>query len=408
MERVMERARAEGGSKWTKRLLDEEAKDPDRWGHSGFKEMYKTELGISKNSSRRSRSRDRANIQVRVVRRSKSRDRSNNKRPPVADRRSSNNRSRKRSHSSSDRTGNKKRPNASSNNGKTHIKQERLSPAKRDRNAGRSRPSGTAKSRRGPSSPPERLRSRSASTPSPRLRGGKKRDSSSSTSWSRTSSSSSSSSSIDSSSSDGLAIERVRKPRLPDKPRPDISAHGRVRVKQEMPKGNKSKSKRRRSRSSNSESTSSSEEEEMEEGEYGGASGGPEIVSEPKAEPSATRLSLSERFGKLAQLAASSQRRNLNQNLVQLKIVTPVTGAGQGEKNVSVDEKGTIPIISGTRASLMSSRLSDPLPRQSNVVPHHPLPPNPNMPPADDIIPRLKQDDRTREEINQWGDWHDR
>jgi hypothetical protein len=30
MERVMERARTEGGSKWTKRLLDEEAKDPER------------------------------------------------------------------------------------------------------------------------------------------------------------------------------------------------------------------------------------------------------------------------------------------------------------------------------------------------------------------------------------------
>jgi len=32
----MERARTEGGSKWTKRLLDEEAKDPERYQKFAF------------------------------------------------------------------------------------------------------------------------------------------------------------------------------------------------------------------------------------------------------------------------------------------------------------------------------------------------------------------------------------
>ena len=167
--------------------------------------------------------------------------------------------------------------------------------------------------------------------------------------------------------------------------------------------------RRPRSESSSNASDSNSGEDIMEEGEYDGKDhrkDGPSgSAKDTKTEPSSTRLSLSERFGKLAQL--SSQRRNLDQ-LVQLKIVTPVTGAGPGEKNVSVDETSAAPVIPGLRAAVMSNRLMELIPRQPTVPQHHPLPAMTNMQPPEEIIPHLMKDDRAREEVDKWRDWHDR
>ncbi|XP_046382322.1 serine/arginine repetitive matrix protein 1-like [Ischnura elegans] len=63
IDRVMKKARSESGpqsSYWTKKLLEVEEKDPNRWRHSGFKELYRSELGGSNGDSRsRSRSRSR-------------------------------------------------------------------------------------------------------------------------------------------------------------------------------------------------------------------------------------------------------------------------------------------------------------------------------------------------------------
>ena len=93
------------------------------------------------------------------------------------------------------------------------------------------------------------------------------------------------------------------------------------------------------------------------------------------------RLSLSERFGKLAQL--SSQRRSLE--LVQLRIVAPI-GAATNEKNVSVDESSAAPIIS-----------NPPRPRSADVVlsMHKSLPEEP-----------IRRDERVRDD--RWRDWHER
>jgi len=166
---------------------------------------------------------------------------------------------------------------------------------------------------------------------------------------------------------------------------------------------------RSHSQSSSNASDSDSGEDDMEEGEYDGKDHrkdvAPGSAKEAKTDPSSTGLSLSERFGKLAQL--SSQRRHLDQ-LVQLKIVRPVTGAGSGEKNVSVDETSAAPVISRPRPDLMSSRLMELLPRQPAVPQHHPLPANVNRPPPEEFIPHLMQDDRAREEVDKWRDWHDR
>ncbi|XP_042223004.1 serine/arginine repetitive matrix protein 1-like isoform X3 [Homarus americanus] len=52
MEQVVVRARREASTRtkdtfWTKKLLDAEATQPNRWAHTGFKELYRDELGYS-------------------------------------------------------------------------------------------------------------------------------------------------------------------------------------------------------------------------------------------------------------------------------------------------------------------------------------------------------------------------
>ncbi|XP_063234081.1 serine/arginine repetitive matrix protein 2 isoform X2 [Bacillus rossius redtenbacheri] len=79
LDNVMKKARRDGptqSSYWNKKLLEAEEKDPNRWRHSGFKELYggggaSSPVG-SRSSYRRSRSRSRS----RPPRRSRSRARS--------------------------------------------------------------------------------------------------------------------------------------------------------------------------------------------------------------------------------------------------------------------------------------------------------------------------------------------
>lgn len=46
LDRVVKRAREDdrASSFWNKKILEEEEKDPERWGHSGFKELYRKDF----------------------------------------------------------------------------------------------------------------------------------------------------------------------------------------------------------------------------------------------------------------------------------------------------------------------------------------------------------------------------
>ncbi|CAG7786139.1 unnamed protein product [Allacma fusca] len=46
LDRVVKRAREERSSYWNKRVLEAEEKDPNRWGHSGFKELYRRDMKL--------------------------------------------------------------------------------------------------------------------------------------------------------------------------------------------------------------------------------------------------------------------------------------------------------------------------------------------------------------------------
>ncbi|XP_046651649.1 serine/arginine repetitive matrix protein 2-like [Daphnia pulicaria] len=500
MERVMERARTEGGNRWTKKLLDEEAKDPDRWGHSGFKEMYKNELGISrsrrsrsreKTSARRSRSRERAH-KIESGRTTSNRERSGgggvgggqrkNVRPQI-----------KRSFSSSDRSPNsdvKRRSDSSKrpSNGASHERKlvsdkfaktnasrtSRLDLSKkpaenrrelasrkdrvvkknsplRSRSRSRSPLRQTEKNngpsrkqiaglktksstRRGPVSPPERGRSysgtpsRSSTSPIARRRNclsddatSRSSSSLSHSSFSRSSSSSSSSSGSSTSSSSketGYRKRSALKPKSPPAPRTKLKEQLRPAqelhaakqtsasktVKRPISASNKvvSPVKKRRalseSDSSSNESSSETDDDDMEEGEEeeeGEDTGeGPNAAKELKSGNLGSRLSLSERFGKLAQL--SSQRRNLE--LVQLRIVAPVGGAATTEKNVSIDEASAAPVISNAKAARERSiELSQP---PINHHHHHQIK---HVHPPEEPI---RKDERARDD--RWRDWHER
>lgn len=501
MERVMERARTEGGSRWTKKLLDEEAKDPDRWGHSGFKEMYKNELGISRN--RRSRSR-----QKTIVRRSKSRDRVRKSESGrrISDRERSDGGGHrkiarpqvKRSYSSSDRSPNsdvKRRSDSSKrpSNGASHEKKSvaeksvktnanrvskpevnkkpvdrrRETEPKRDRfvkkgSPLRSRSRSPARysektnippkrhtlnagskarisTRRGPVSPPERGRShsgspgRSSASPITRRQKRLSEDGSSCSSsslshssFSRSSSSSSSTSGSSTSSSSketGYRKGSALKPRSPPCPprlkakeqfKPGEDRHG---AKQSFVSKSakrpitgtsivasplkKRRTARRDTDSSSNESSSGTEDEEVEDGEEEeegeDVTEGPNTATEPQLSNVSSRLSLSERFGKLAQL--SSQRRNLE--LVQLRIVAPVGGAATTEKNVSIDESSAAPVISNAKATREHSVEPLQQPHVSHHAHHHHQ--IKNIPPPEEPI---RKDERARED--RWRDWHER
>lgn len=494
----MERARTEGGARWTKKLLDEEAKDPDRWGHSGFKEMYKNELGMNK--SRRSRSREKP-----TVRHSRSRERShktetgrstgNRERSGGgAGQRTNTNSRKKRSRSSSDRSLNpdvKWRTDSSrlpGNGSSTHerkslpdkvsksianrlgrsetakksvdrrrevvSKKERIarkrspvpsssrsrSPLRQSEkmNAHSKKQNSSVKAkvtRRGPVSPPERRRSnsgsqsRSTSSPVFRRRNcpSDEASSRSSSSLSRSSlsrSSSSSSSSSESSTSlssreTGHRKRTTHKPRSPPVP-PRMKVKEQLKttqdvhntkqnsisktVKRSMPttKASSSVKKRRThsdSDSSSNGSSSDTEDEDIEEGEDNEdcekeeVDDGSNTAKEPKSGTLAPRLSLSERFGKLAQL--SSQRRNLE--LVQLRIVAPVGGANTTEKNVSIDENSAAPVI--TNSKIQRERSNEPSAPPVNHH-HHQLK---NVHPPEEPI---RKDERARDD--RWRDWHER
>ncbi|XP_057374475.1 serine/arginine repetitive matrix protein 2-like isoform X2 [Daphnia carinata] len=501
MERVMERARTEGGNRWTKKLLDEEAKDPDRWGHSGFKEMYKNELGISRN--RRSRSRQKA-----VLRRSKSRDRvhksesgrrtSDRERSDGGGHRKTARPQVKRSFSSSDRSPNsdvKRRSDSSKRpiNGALHerksvaeksvktnanrvskleinkkpIDRRREPEPRRDRfvkkgSPLRSRSRSPARysekatitpkrhtvnagskakisTRRGPVSPPERGRSHSGSpgrsSASPirrrqmRLSDDGSSCSSSSlshSSFSRSSSSSSSTSGSSTSSSSKETSYRkgsALKPRSPPGP-PRLKAKEQFKPGEERQATKQSfvsksakrpiagssivasplkkrRTARRDTDSSSNESSSGTDDEDVEDGEEEeegeDVTEGPNTATEPQSSNVSSRLSLSERFGKLAQL--SSQRRNLE--LVQLRIVAPVGGAATTEKNVSIDESSAAPVISNAKAAREHS--VEPLPQahvSHHAHHHHQIK---NIPPPEEPI---RKDERARED--RWRDWHER
>ncbi|EFX61345.1 LOW QUALITY PROTEIN: hypothetical protein DAPPUDRAFT_274007 [Daphnia pulex] len=240
--------------------------------------------------------------------------------------------------------------------------------------------------RRGPVSPPERGRSysgtpsRSSTSPIARRRNCLSDDASSRSSsslshssFSRSSSSSSSSSGSSTSSSSketGYRKRSALKPKSPPAPprtklkeqlRPAQELHAAKQtsasktVKRPISASNKvvSPVKKRRalseSDSSSNESSSETDDDDMEEGEEEGedTGEGPNAAKELKSGNLGSRLSLSERFGKLAQL--SSQRRNLE--LVQLRIVAPVGGAATTEKNVSIDEASAAPVISNAKAA---------------------------------------------------------
>ena len=135
---------------------------------------------------------------------------------------------------------------------------------------------------------------------------------------------------------------------------------------------------------SESSSNPSSSESDIEEGEDGyeertDGNHGKSLENRP-------RLSLSERFGKLAQL--SSQRRNLE--LVQLRIVAPV-GQNNCEKNVSVDESSAAPVITKIDKERSHSTESQPVLR----VNHSPE-------------QAIRLDDRQRPRDDRWKDWHER
>lgn len=493
----MERARTEGGNRWTKKLLDEEAKDPDRWGHSGFKEMYKNELGISrsrrsrspeKTSARRSRSRDHAH-KIESGRTTSNRERSGggggqrkNVRPQI-----------KRSFSSSERSPNsdvKRRSDSNKrpSNGALHekklvsdkvgkanasrssrldlnkkpaehrrelaLRKDRIVKKKsplRSRSRSRSplrqaeKNNGPSKKqisglktkssmRRGPVSPPERGRSysgtpsRSSTSPIVRRRNCLSDDASSRSSsslshssFSRSSSSSSSSSGSSTSSSSketGYRKRSALKPKSPPAPRtklkdqlrPAQELHAAKQTsasktaKRPISTSNKAVSpvKKRRalseSDSSSNESSSETEDDDMEEGEEeeeGEDTGeGPNTVKEIKSGNLGSRLSLSERFGKLAQL--SSQRRNLE--LVQLRIVAPVGGAATTEKNVSIDETSAAPVISNAKAARERSIEAS----QPPINHHHHHQIKHVHPPEEPI----RKDERARDD--RWRDWHER
>ncbi|KAI9556311.1 hypothetical protein GHT06_018885 [Daphnia sinensis] len=501
MERVMERARTEGGNRWTKKLLDEEAKDPDRWGHSGFKEMYKNELGISRN--RRSRSR-----QKTIPRRSKSRERvhksesgrrtSDRERSDGGGHRKIVRPQVKRSFSSSDRSPNsdvKRRSDSSKrpSNGASHerksvaekslktianrvsklevnkkpVDRRRETEPRKDRfvkkgspmrsrsrsparysekttilpkrhtiNAGSKAKNST---RRGPVSPPERGRSHSGSpgrsSASPVIRRQKRlsddgsscsSSSLSHSSFSRSSSSSSSTSGSSTSSSSKETAYRkgsALKPRSPPAP-PRLKAKEQFKPGEErhatkqsfVPKGakrsitttsivasplKKRRTARRDTDSSSNESSSGTEDEDVEDGEEEeegeDVTESPNTATEPQSSNVSSRLSLSERFGKLAQL--SSQRRNLE--LVQLRIVAPVGGAATTEKNVSIDESSAAPVISNAKAAREHSVEPLQQPHVSHHAHHHhQIKTNP--PPEEPI----RKDERTRDD--RWRDWHER
>lgn len=492
----MERARTEGGTRWTKKLLDEEAKDPDRWGHSGFKEMYKNELGMSKN--RRSRSRDKTSVhhsrsRERVLKVESMRTSSNRDKSSGGGQRTNNNSRKRRSRSSSDRSitdaNRRTEPGRISGNGASHerkslsrkdskgiasrlgrqdsakkldeprreinSKKERMT-KKRSPLESRSRSRSPIRhsdknnssskrqlvnnkvklTRRGPVSPPERRRSysrsQSRSTASPVLR---RRDrlsdeassrSSSSVSHSTFSRSSSSSSSSSESSTSLSSRETSARKRTSLKPR-SPPAPSRVRVREQIKpshethmakpnpvtktakrplSANKTHSMKKRRTHSDTDSSSangSSSDTEDEEDEdcnllEKDQLDGPSSTRETKPGSSAPRLSLSERFGKLAQL--SSQRRSLE--LVQLRIVAPVGGASATEKNVSIDESSAAPVISN--ATTQRERSNEPA--MTPVVHHHQQPHHHTT--TNLISPEepVRKDERARED--RWRDWHER
>lgn len=289
----------------------------------------------------------------------------------------------------------------------------------------------SSKRKRGPISPPERSPfSRSSGSPPMRSRrsanySGRSSDSRSSSSRSRTSRSHSSSSSSDYSSSshssqpsrDHVSAIKAPSAHIPirnktkpgersmasAKKEPTITAlsskaagHGHrqsaASAKSVLDRNHHSHSKTAHDQPANSDSesssnASSSESEDMEEGEDDGEERDADsrLVSSMSEQP--VRVSLSERFGKLAQL--SSQRRNLE--LVQLRIVAPI-GASHMEKNISVDESSAAPVITKLNEERSHSIDSLPIVRLTHSpenMMHHP-------------------EERERPRDDRWKDWHER
>lgn len=374
--------------------------------------MYKDELGLK---NRRSRSREKTSPH-RTVSRDLARrlDATREKKSSVG---GGTNRSvRKRSHSSSDRAGDERKRleserkrlnrNGLASSSKTQSKKpEERRPTESKRTARRSSlsrsPQKEAKSsntkkvnekrmKRDPPTSKDRSRSPLRSKASPtRLRRhhSSMSDSSSARSGSSRSSSSSSSSADSSSSSSSQEPTRQSRPIVTKSgltlgPRSKIKLEGEGaspnKVTKRKPPGSHSSAD-----SDSSSDSSSSYSEEMED----------EDPSEDTRARSSTnsgqnappqRLSLSERFGKLAQL--SSQRRNFD--MVQLRIVS---GANSSEKSVSVDETKSAPVLYRPTSSLDQIHQDH---HQMNSVGSH-IHEEP-----------VRKDDRTRDD--RWRDWHER
>lgn len=83
LDNVMKKARKEGPDKsnyWNKKLLEVEEKDPNRWRHSGFKELYG---GGSRHSRSRSLTRSRSRTHSLSRDRSRTRSRTPRQKPPT-------------------------------------------------------------------------------------------------------------------------------------------------------------------------------------------------------------------------------------------------------------------------------------------------------------------------------------
>ena len=238
----------------------------------------------------------------------------------------------------------------------------------------RKRLGGRASNRTNQDSSPERNRSRSSSE---------------SRSRSSFSSSSSSTSSDSSSSSDSRGDTEQRRPATTTrKLLPSAgSAQRGAKVKTEGAKkkiGCGPTSAKQRSSQSSSLS-SSSDSGEVDDGEEEENDGGDKSTSTIH---SATRISLSERFGKLAQL--SSQRARSLDELVQLRIVAPV---GSSEKNVSVEAGKAAPVIfNNGRPSSRDRDHRQHLLQSANSTHLYEEP--------------FRKDDRARDD--RWREWHER
>ncbi|XP_043220526.1 serine/arginine-rich splicing factor 4-like [Amphibalanus amphitrite] len=312
LDSAMRRARRDGQQSmyWTKKLLDFEERDPDRWGHSGFRELYMDSAPGAASTARPDRSRER---QPRERPERERRERPDRERREQLQRDAG------------------RRPAASERGRRQYRRRSRTRSRSRSRTRTRSRSGSSSSSSSYSGSSDDRSRS---GTP-----GRRRRRRSSSSSWSSSSTSVTSRSASPSSRpaaaaapvnghrrpaprprpaadrTKGPASDRSRAA-APDRSRPSGGGGGGPRpaatitrrVSNPAPAVPAGPSRRRPARSESADSSSSSAAEEP------------------------ARTSLSERFGRLAQL--SSQRGAAE--LVRLKIVKD---AHSSDKKVILEEE---------------------------------------------------------------------